>query len=91
VRAPSAIRSPRSLLPRGEGGAKRRMRASPKRRPHFARTLTPDPSPHRAFLVRPSLDELWEREIQPRLRVTMSRTSGDSDGFPAIRRSIASA
>ena len=66
------------------------MRASPKRRRIAREPSPPTPLP-KAFLVRPSLDELWEREIQPRLRVTMSRTSGDSDGFAAIRRSIASA
>ena len=40
----------------------------------------------------PALDGLWERDArQPRLRVTMSRTSGDSDGMAAMRLSIVSA
>ena len=67
----------------------------PKRGARRAQTLTPTRLPIGRSLERPSLDGLLERGTtprrQPRLRVTMSRTSGDSDGRAAMRFNIASA
>ena len=72
--------------PSGEGGGEAdRMREGRR----ASREPSPRPLPKGVRNAR--LSTGYGRGRQPRLRVTMSRTSGDSDGRAAMRLSIASA